>query len=377
MSKKSKIAIVIVIIAIIVLAAVAAYLYTRTYQPNTVDLGTDIVEDEEPKKGEPKTFAGKSRPIAVMIDNSKDAMPHAGLNKAYIVYEMIAEGGESRLMALFKGVNLEKIGPVRSSRHYFLDYARENDAIYVHYGWSPEAESDIKTYGINNINGVTSDSIYFWRVSDKVAPHNAVTSTKRILQAAKDKGYRTTSTISSILNYKVDEFTLTDKYTSSAKNVDSVENSITNSAVKSENVNNANSNIEVLSASKISIPFSQFNVARWEYDAQNKNYIRYSKNIQEVDWDSKEPYTAKNIIITFIKNEILNDGENKGRQTMNTTGIKDGYYITNGEAIKIKCEKTTRGGKTVYKDLNGNVIDVNDGNTFIEICPIDAKVTIQ
>ena len=62
---------------------------------------------------------------------------------------------------------------------------------------------------------------------------------------------------------------------------------------------------------------------------------------------------------------------------MNTTGIKDGYYITNGEAIKIKCEKTTRGGKTVYKDLNGNVIDVNDGNTFIEICPIDAKVTIQ
>jgi hypothetical protein len=377
MSKKSKIAIVIVIIAIIVLAAVAAYLYTRTYQPNTVDLGTDIVEDEEPKKGEPKTFAGKSRPIAVMIDNSKDAMPHAGLNKAYIVYEMIAEGGESRLMALFKGVNLEKIGPVRSSRHYFLDYARENDAIYVHYGWSPEAESDIKTYGINNINGVTSDSIYFWRVSDKVAPHNAVTSTKRILQAAKDKGYRTTSTISSILNYKVDEFTLTDKYTSSAKNVDSVENSITNSAVKSENVNNANSNIEVLSASKISIPFSQFNVARWEYDAQNKNYIRYSKNIQEVDWDSKEPYTTKNIIITFIKNEILNDGENKGRQTMNTTGIKDGYYITNGEAIKIKCEKTTRGGKTVYKDLNGNVIDVNDGNTFIEICPIDAKVTIQ
>lgn len=377
MSKKSKIAIVIVIIAIIVLAAVAAYLYTRTYQPNTVDLGTDIVEDEEPKKGEPKTFAGKSRPIAVMIDNSKDAMPHAGLNKAYIVYEMIAEGGESRLMALFKGVNLEKIGPVRSSRHYFLDYARENDAIYVHYGWSPEAESDIKTYGINNINGVTSDSIYFWRVSDKVAPHNAVTSTKRILQAAKDKGYRTTSTISSILNYKVDEFTLTDKYTSSAKNVDSVGNSITNSAVKSENVNNANSNIEVLSASKISIPFSQFNVARWEYDAQNKNYIRYSKNIQEVDWDSKEPYTAKNIIITFIKNEILNDGENKGRQTMNTTGIKDGYYITNGEAIKIKCEKTTRGGKTVYKDLNGNVIDVNDGNTFIEICPIDAKVTIQ
>ena len=61
-----------------------------------------------------------------------------------MVYEAIAEGGETRLMAMFKGVDVEQIGPVRSSRHYFLDYAMENDAIYVHFGWSPQAQSDIK-----------------------------------------------------------------------------------------------------------------------------------------------------------------------------------------------------------------------------------------
>jgi regulator of sirC expression with transglutaminase-like and TPR domain len=55
----------------------------------------------------------------------------------------------------------------------------------------------------------------------------------------------------------------------------------------------------------------------------------------------------------------------------------DGYYITNGKAIKIKCIKTARDEKTVYKDLDGNEIEVNDGNTFIQICPKDSKVVIE
>ena len=40
--------------------------------------------------------------------------------------------------ALFKSENVDVVGPVRSARHYFLDYALENDAIYVHFGWSPK-----------------------------------------------------------------------------------------------------------------------------------------------------------------------------------------------------------------------------------------------
>lgn len=335
-----------IIILIIALAVAVAYLYVKSSKDNTIDLGTDIVKDEEEpiivEQKEVETFKGNDRPIAVMIDNSKDAMPHAGLNKSYLIYEMIAEGGESRLMALFKGQDVTKIGPVRSSRHYFLDYAMENDAIYVHYGWSPEAQSDISSYGINNINGITNDSVYFWRVKDKKAPHNAVTSTKNILKATNDKKYRTTSNVSSVLKYVIDDVEL-----------------------DGEN------------AKKITIPFSTFNKATWQYIEESKTYERYSKGVKEVDWDTKEPYTAKNIIIEFIKNEKLEDGEQKDRQTMSTVGIKDGYYITNGKAIKIKCEKATRSGKTVYKDMEGNEIKVNDGNTFIEICPIDADVKIE
>ena len=243
-------------------------------------------------------------------------------------------------MALFKGENLEKIGPVRSSRHYFLDYALENDAIYVHFGWSPEAQSDIKTLGVNNLNGLTDSG--FWRVKDKKAPHNAVTSTEKILEMANEKGYRTTSNASSVLNYTVDEVNLKDGQ----------------------------------KCDEVSIPYSDVTKVKWTYDSTTQRYRRFAKNKYQTDWDTGEEQTAKNIIIEFIANTTLNDGENKGRQTMTTTGTKDGYYITNGRVIKIKCEKTNRSTKTVYKDLNGNEIKVNDGNTYIQICPIDTKVSI-
>ena len=152
----------------------------QTGETNTENGGTTIVEVKEPK-----IFKGNDRPIAVMIDNHKGAMPQAGLNDAYLVYEIIVEGGESRLMALFKGANLDKIGPVRSSRHYFLDYALENDAIYVHFGWSPQAQSDITKLGVNNINGISESSTSFWRTKDKYAPHNVATSPEKILCIAE------------------------------------------------------------------------------------------------------------------------------------------------------------------------------------------------
>ena len=87
--------------------------------------------------------------------------------------------------------------------------------------------------------------------------------------------------------------------------------------------------------------------------------------------------STKNIIITFARNTTLNDGENKGRQTLHNIGELEGYYITNGKAIQITCEKSTRSAQTVYKDLEGNNIEVNDGNTYIQICPINADVIIQ
>ncbi|MBR3255942.1 MAG: DUF3048 domain-containing protein [Clostridia bacterium] len=298
------------------------------------------IEKEVPKV---KTFAGTDRPIAVMIDNHNQAWPQAGLNQAYMVYEIIVEGGETRLMALFKGQDVEKIGPVRSARHYFIDYVMENDAIYAHYGWSPQAESDVSKFGINNLNGITESTEVFWRVNDKYAPHNAVTSTASLLTRAQAKGYRTTSNKKSVLNYTTDEVNLE----------------------------------EGTIANLVTIPHSTLQTVMYEYDDANKVYKRYARNKEQTDWDTGEPVTTKNIIITFCDNYTLDDGEGKGRQGLYNIGTFDGYYITNGKAIKIKCSKQDRDSQTVYKDLDGNEIKVNDGNTFVNICPKDAEVEIE
>lgn len=351
MAKSTKILVIILVILILVAGGLFAYKYykDKTSNSNVIDLGSEKITEE--KKDEPKVeektvqiYKGTERPIAVMIDNHKAALPQGGLNNAYMVYEIIVEGGESRLMALFKGQDLEKIGPVRSSRHYFLDYALENDAIYVHFGWSPQAESDISSLGVNNINGISESSTSFWRTKDKYAPHNVATSTKKILSIAERKGYRTTSNKKSVLNYVTDEVNLEEGET----------------------------------ADIVTIPyFSKSNTVKYTYNKETKRYQRYSKGVKETDWSTGEDITTKNIIITFVKNTTLNDGENKGRQTIYNTGVKDGYYITNGKAIKITCEKTSRSAQTVYKDLNGNEINVNDGNTYVQICPIDSNVTIE
>ena len=339
-----KILIAILVILVIVAGGVLAYKITQDKQEAeqvTNENGILTAEVEEEKTVQ--IFQGNDRPFAVMIDNHEDAWPQAGLQNAYMVYEIIVEGGETRLMALFKGADLEKIGPVRSARHYFIDYALENDAIYVHFGQSPQAQSDIKKYSVDDINGISEDGTTFWRVKDKAAPHNAVTSTENLLKSAESKKYRTTSDEKSVLNYVTDEV-----------NLENGEGAV-----------------------KVTIPHSDLQTVEYYYDEQNKVYERYAREEEQVDWDTETPVTVKNIIITFCNNYTLSDSENKGRQGLRNIGTFDGYYITNGKAIPIKCIKNARDEKTVYQDLDGNVINVNDGNTFVHICSTNSDVEIE
>lgn len=349
-------------VVVIVVLVAGGYWYwsknnTQT-QGETAELKVDEVEEvnEEPEVQEPEKniniFNGNSRPIAFMIDNNTNAQPQASLNSTYLVYEIIVEGGETRLMALFKGVDCDEVGPIRSARHYFLDYVMENDAIYAHLGLSPQAQSQMPQYGINNINGQsydtgkarTSTSLY-WRAKHKKAPHNAYTNIASIRQIAESKGYTTTSNKESVLNYVPEEVSLERE--------------------------------DALVANNISIPYTNSHKVEYKFDNQTNRYIRYSKNKKMTDETTGEAVTTKNLIITFAENYTLNDGENKGRQDVVTVGSLDGYYITNGKAIKIKCNKTAREAQTTYVDLAGNEIEVNDGNTWINIVPIDASVVIS
>lgn len=344
MKKRKRVRVLIIILVILLILAGGAVTYKiiQDKKKTGTTEGENIITAPIEEK-QVQIFKGNDRPIAVMIDNHSEAWPQAGLQKAYMVYEIVVEGGETRLMALFKGADVKKIGPVRSARHYFIDYAMENDAIYTHFGQSPQAESDIKRYRINDINGIAEDGSTFWRVKEKSAPHNAVTSTEKLIRSAKNKKYKMKSDKKSVLNYVTDEVNL-------------------------ENGQGAIS---------VTIPHSKLQTVKYVYDSEAKVYKRYARNKEQKDWTTGNTITTKNIIITFCDNYTLSDVEKKGRQGLKNIGTFDGYYITNGKAIKIKCIKKAREEKTIYQDLDGKTIDINDGNTFVNICPTDAKVIIE
>lgn len=346
--KKSGTKIFIIVLIVLIIIAGVLFAIKIVKDKNSAEVAnSDNIDanqtNQQMEVKKPKTFAGDTRPIAVMIDNNINAMPQAGLQEADLVYEIIVEGGETRMMIVLKDKDLDRVGPIRSSRHYFLDYALENDAIYVHYGWSPQAQSDISTLGVNNINGIYESASSFWRDSSRYAPHNAVTSTENILKIAERKEYRTKTTKEPVLNYVVDEVNL-------------------------ENGTVANT---------VTIPYSDSNTVKYTYNAETKEYTRYSRGKKQTDWNSEQTVTTKNIIIEKAENWTLQDGSGKGRQTLDNVKTLEGYYITNGKAIQIKCEKSSRASQTVYKDLEGNEINVNDGKTFIQICPLNAKVNIE
>ncbi len=94
------------------------------------------------------------RPIAVMIPNNKPAMPQYGLSKAAIIYEAPVEGRITRLMAVFEDFDdLDRIGPVRSSRDYFLYTAMGYEAIYCNWGLAvPYVEALINRDDVYNVS---------------------------------------------------------------------------------------------------------------------------------------------------------------------------------------------------------------------------------
>lgn len=287
----------------------------------------------------------KSRPYAVMINNHSVARPlQSGLQDAYIVYEMIVEGGITRYMALFMDQNTERIGSIRSSRHYYLDYALENDAIYVHHGQSPEAQADFSKLGVDRI--VVDESKTGWRdKSLKVSTeHTLFTSIAKLNNGIGKK--RTERNKDLLLNYSADSVDLRSK---------------TNSK----------------DANKVSIKYSNNTTSSYEYDVENKVYKRFVNDKAHTDYVTKNQYTFKNIITYQVGNTTLNDGENKGRQTLENVGSGTGYYISEGVAVPITWEKKSRSAQTQYKFEDGSELLVNDGNTFIQIQPKGQSLVIE
>ena len=334
---KKKLIIIIVASGILILGAILL-LQNISSMDSKVD--NKYVEKEDNYSLEELTIVNEksdSRVYAVSIDNVDSALPQAGINSSYLTYEVIVEGGLTRFLALFKDANLDKIGPVRSARHYFLDYAFENDAILVHYGQSYIAEEDIKTTKIENMNGVLVGQ-YFYRENDRQSPHNAYTSYNLITKYTKK--YEQTKESDLLLNYSIADINL--------------------------------DNGEVANNVVINYPNNE---VVYEYDSVNRLYNRFQNGKKQVDQLTGKQIFAENIIIQKVKN--YNYTEGTVYQSLDNIGNGKGIYITNGKYKEITWKKNTRKGKTTYKYLDGKEIEVNDGKTFINIQPINYRYDIN
>ena len=338
--KNKKVLLSLIIVAIIILVGLLLFLNTKKQQNNEFDKN---INKTTTKKVNIVDVNTKSRPYAIMINNVAGARKlQSGLQDAYIIYEMMVEGGITRYLALFLDQNTERIGSIRSARHYYLDYALENDAIYVHHGYSPQAREDWNSLGVDRIE--VNDIATGWRdkSASKTYEFTLFSSIEKLNKGLGSK--RTERNNDLLLNYSADEVDL--------------------------------SQLEgAIPANKLNIKYSGNTNNNYVYDKDNKFYLRSVNNKSQDDYVTGKQLTVKNIIVYSIKYSGIS-GDDKGRQTIDNIGEGNGYYISNGYAIPITWSKKSRKSQTIYRYNNGQEITVNDGNTFIQIVPESGSINI-
>ncbi|NMA35080.1 MAG: DUF3048 domain-containing protein [Clostridiaceae bacterium] len=285
------------------------------------------------------------RPMAVMIDNQgSKVLPQGGLDKAQIIFEVIVEGGLTRLMPVFWGTEPEMIGPVRSARHYFLDFSMEYDAVYVHYGGSPQAGTDIKKLNINEIDGIVLGPDVFWDLTnDPKNWQDSYTSMEKLKKYAEKRKFRDTANV---------EFPF--RYNESAEDIVPAGGD---------------------DAMSVALKYPSMSV-RFDYDSGTRTYKRFRYDKEHIERVTGKQLEAKNIIVMHVRNWTI-EGDYAGRQDMQTTGTGKGYFITCGKAYRITWSKESRSSQTKFAYENGEPIVLNRGQTWIQIMPLNAKVTIE
>ena len=340
---KKEYLLIIIVLSVVALLGTLIYLTTSKKIKNNNE-NDNSTTTTTVKKLNIVNEESKSRPYAIMINNVEGARKlQSGLQDAYMVYELMVEGGITRYLALFLDQTPERIGSIRSARHYYLDYALENDAIYVHHGYSPQAREDWSKLGVDRIE--VNESTTGWRdkSASKTYEFTLFTNIEKLGKGIRSK--RTERNKDLLLNYSVDNI-----------DISQMEGAIP--------------------ANKVDIKYSSNTTTNYEYDTDNNIYLRCVNNKSQNDYVTGKQLTVKNIIVYKVKYSNI-QGDNKGRQTIDNVGNGTGYYISNGYAVPITWKKDSRSSATIYKYNNGKEIQVNDGNTFIQIMPDNQTLAIS
>lgn len=284
-----------------------------------------------------------TRPVAIMIPNSKTASQYS-ISDASILYECNVEGSMTRLMAVFEDwKNLEKVGNIRSCRDYYLYWAFEWDAIYIHYGGPFYIDDLVGRSDTQNINCIDYGKASF-RDTAKNSTDNAFTSGSLIQDAINHYGYP--------LTYR-------DGY-SDATHYQFAGSSEPNTLEQYSDAINA-SKIDLSPAYPVTNCYFIYNEETGLYDRYQ--HLSGDSDGPHIDLANNKQLAFKNVLIQNTYFEVRDQKGYLSFQCHDTT--RDGWFFTNGKGIHVTWEKTSDYGATRYYDDNGNEIKLNTGKTMV------------
>lgn len=281
--------------------------------------------------------------LAIMIENHPDARPQSGLDKASIVYEAIAEGGITRFMAVYGPNVATKIGPVRSARTYYLDWALEYDAYYAHVGGNIDALDLIPKIGVKDLDQFRYGDRAFWREPfvGKATEHTMYTNGEKLYEIASQN------------KWKDSGFTPMSFKENPPKESRPATNSIT-----------------------IDFSTDSYKV-KWVYNPENNNYDRTMAGSVHLDGISKSQLIANNIVIQEVNRSATVTRINENGWTMDTVGKGNAKIVQDGKVTEATWKKTDRNSRTKFFGKDGNEIQFNPGVTWYEIVPPGTAVTVN
>jgi len=283
-----------------------------------------------------KSAADLKKPVnAIIIENSPDARPQSGLKEAEVVYEAVAEGGVTRFLAMYQQNKPKLIGPVRSLRPYYIDWLKPYDASIYHVGGSAKALKEVRSGGYKDLDQFFNDQAYY-RSTDRLAPHNVYTTSKRIQSLNKSK-----------------------KYTSSKPKV-------------FERIDESPAKIPTARTISVSISDALFN-SSYKYDTKKNRYIRSQAGAQHKDRE-KGVITSKVIIVMNVDERT--ERQETEREVITTSGSGKVTIFQDGIALKGTWTKKNQASQLMFKDADGESIKLVRGQTWITAIP-NGKGTVS
>ena len=277
-------------------------------------------------------------PLAVVIENHTDARPQSGLRNAEVVYETLAEGGITRLLAVYLARDTN-LGPVRSNRAYFLDWVSEYSAGYSHVGGSPQAQQLVKTYNIRDLDQFFIGVPTYQRSTARFAPHNVYTSTQKLRAAAGARGYKGPIIINS--------WSFADEETRAETRPKHFVLDLGFSGTYGYNV-------------------------QWVYNAKTNNYSRFNAEKKHIDATDNRQLWAKTIVAQLVK--VSPDPSGHSRIQQATTGSGKALVFKNGKVVSGTWKKKSRTARTRFFNKKGEEIEFNRGRIWIEVVPSDSYI---